>query len=96
MDFFYMMLVVALLIVAVCLGFGIRPQSAPAQLLGPCLQGPRQKIANVRIPLALAIAWIEGRRIYRGVGFPFERLGIWTTANPKTTMLWVLSFAFAT
>ena len=30
MDMFYLMLVAALLIVALCLGFGIRPQPAPA------------------------------------------------------------------
>jgi hypothetical protein len=30
MDMFYLMLVAALLIVALCLGFGIRPQHAPA------------------------------------------------------------------
>lgn len=43
MDFFYMMLVVALLIVAVCLGFGIRPQSTPAATVGALPAGAPAK-----------------------------------------------------
>lgn len=44
----------------------------------------------VLIPLALAATYIAAWV------FAFERLGIWTTANLKTTILWALSFAFAT
>lgn len=42
------------------------------------------------IPLTLAAGYIAAWI------FAFERMGIWTTANLKTTILWALSFAFAT
>ncbi len=57
MDFFYMMLVVALLIVAVCLGFGIRPQSAPAATVGALPAGATAKSSEFSLPTGPCHRW---------------------------------------
>ena len=45
MDLFYLLLVAALLIVAICLGFGVRPQPVPPALVG-AIEDPLTKAAN--------------------------------------------------